>query len=270
MHAYDEILKSSLDVSKYFDLKGQVAIVTGGLGFLGSMFSKGLSENGCHVVIGDLDEEACLKNAEKISKENIRCIGVHLDITDRKSVQRMVDKTIKKFGKIDILVNNVGIDVYGSLEKESLENFKKVCEVNLVGTYNCIQVVTWQMKRQRKGNIINISSIYGLVSPDPGIYGDSGQNSPDVYAATKGGIIQLTRYLAVHLAEYNVRVNCISPGGVFNNQDINFVERYSERVPIQRMARKEELIAPLIFLASEASSYITGHNLIVDGGLTAW
>ncbi len=257
-------------VPNYCDLKGKVIIITGGVGFLGHMFSQGLSDAGCHVVIGDLCENVCIKTAERNSKGKSKSIGIHLDITDPGSIQRTIDKTLKKFGKIDILINNAGIDVSDKLEKDSIENFEKVCDVNLSGTYNCIKMVASQMQSQRKGNIINVGSIYGLVSPDPRVYGDSGQNSPGVYAATKGGIIQLTRYLSVHLAEYNIRVNCISPGGIFNEQDSNFVKHYSERVPMKRMARKEELLAPLLFLASEASSYITGHNLIVDGGLTAW
>ena len=173
-----------------------------------------------------------------------------------------------KEGHIDFLINCAALQITKPFESISVEEFETSLDVNLTGGYRVIKLVSDVFIRQNYGNIINIASIYGVVVSDPNMYGQSGLNNPDVYAASKSGLIHLSKYLAVNLAKYNIRVNCISPAGVFNNQTNEFLEKYLPKVPMGRMMDKEELLGPVQFLLSKSSSYITGHNLMVDGGFT--
>ena len=249
------------------NLKGKVVILTGGSGQIGKGFARALLSYGCRVFIADMKRpEKC---AALFRNKNISFMAT--DVTRQDSVLNTVDLVLKKYRRIDVLVNNAGIGVFTPFEKRTIDEFMSVLKVNLLGTFLYSQaVVTHAMIKQNHGNIINIGSIYGLVSPDPRIYSTSGRNSSEVYAASKAGVIQMSKYLAVHLAKYNIRVNCISPGGVFNRQQKEFVNNYCAKTPLGRMAEPQDLVGALVFLVSDNSKYITGHNLVVDGGFTSW
>lgn len=261
--------KMNVNVMEMFKLDGKVAIVTGATGQLGYQFSAALLEAGANAVLADkisIPREK-LENLKSIGPE---VMAINMDVTQKNSIKNIVKKVVSKFGRIDILVNNAGFAVFTPFEKRSLDEFEKVINVNLKGVFLCSQIVGKQMIKQKSGNMINIGSTYGIVSPDHRIYGKSGRNSSEVYGASKAGVIQITKYLATHLSKYNIRVNCITPGGVFNYQDSEFVKKYSYKTPLGRMANETELKGAVVFLASDASAYVTGHNLVVDGGWTIW
>jgi NAD(P)-dependent dehydrogenase (short-subunit alcohol dehydrogenase family) len=269
-----------------FDLSNQIAIVTGGAGLLGSEFSTTLAEAGAKVVIVDKDGSSGSIIADSLCQSGLEAISIETDITDRRSIQEMVLKTIETFGSPNILVNSAALDPKfdphqaknssfgsGAFEDYPIEAWNKALEVNLTGTFLCCQAVVKSMLEQGSGNIINMSSIYGVVAPDQRLYQREDQAQkykPVYYSVTKAGILGLTRYLAAYYAGKNIRVNAISPGGVFNGHDEEFIQAYSTRAIIGRMAEKDEMNGALLFLASEASAYMTGANLIVDGGWTTW
>jgi len=277
---------SGKSILSRFDLSGQVAIVTGGAGLLGSEFSTTLAEAGAKVVIVDKDSSSSSILAESLRQRDLEVISIETDITDRVSIQEMVFKTIETFGNPNILVNSAALDPKfdphqvkdssfgsGSFEDYPIEAWNQALEVNLTGTFLCCQAVVKPMLEQSKGNIINMSSIYGVVAPDQRLYQREDQApeyKPVYYSVTKSGILGLTRYLAAYYAGKNIRVNAISPGGVFNGHDEEFIKAYSTRAVIGRMAEKDEMNGALLFLASDASAYMTGANLIVDGGWTTW
>ena len=195
-----------------------------------------------------------------------------MDITSEESVEKAIQHIEAQAIKIDTLVNNAGTAVFSNFTQRTKDEFMKVTEVNLFGTFNCInQIADHMLKNNIKGSIINIGSIYGVVSSDPKIYTDCKRINSEVYSATKAGIIQMTNYFAVHLAESKIRVNCVSPGGIYNKQGADFVKNYSERTPAKRMAQPQEIVQAIIYLSdNHLSSYISGQNLLVDGGLTSW
>lgn len=239
-------------MTKLFDLTGKVAVVTGASGFLGRHFVKALEQAGARVIGVDVKSPA-----EK------------LDITDEKAVEAWVEKQ----EKIDILVNSAANQStkFCPLEEFSLSEWEAEMKVNLTGTFLMSRAVGQQMAKQKSGSIINISSIYGVVGPNFSIYkGTAIKGTPLVYSVTKAGIIGMTKYLASYWGAKQVRVNAITPGGVYNQQDKKFVANYSQHVPLGRMAQPKDLLGALIYLASDASSYVTGQNLMVDGGWTAW
>ncbi len=254
-----------------FDVKGKVVVVTGALGQLGTGLIHALAEQGSKIVISDLDNKKCIERAKLINKRygNV-ALGHGCDVSDEQSVQEMFETVIKKFGNIDALINNAGIGVYTPFEERTVEEIQKVVDVNIKGVILCSKAVADHMKKRKTGSIINIASIYGIVSPDKRIYGDSKRNSSEIYGMTKAGIINFTKYLATYLAEYNIRVNAISPGGIFNNQKEFFVRNYINKTPLGRMAKVEDITGAVVFLISDASSYITDNNLVIDGGFTAW
>lgn len=243
----------------YNDLNGKVGVITGGNGRLAQTFYKSLGKRN-RVYLVDVQPGPTNTAQEDLYRS--------LDITDESAVRSTFEELVQKEGRIDFLVNSAALQITNSFEKATVEEFRRCIDTNLIGAYVCIRAAAAVMMRQGSGNIVNICSMYGVVSADPNLYGDSGLNSPDSYAASKGGLIQLTRYLAANLAKHNIRVNALSPGGVFNGQPQDFLAKYASKCPMGRMADREELVGPLEFLLSEASSYITGHNLIVDGGFT--
>jgi len=265
-----------------FSLKEKVAIVTGGTGLLGKQYSTALVESGAKVAVTDLDELECMAFAETLSSSS--CIGIGLDVTDKSSIIRAKNTILEKYGKIDILVNNAAInDMFESpkaaLEQSKFENYplnlwQKSIDVNLTGVFLCSQVIGTEMVKHGSGSIINIASTYGIVAPDQSLYkNERGEQiffKPPAYTATKGAIISFTKYLASYWGEKGVRINTLTPGGVENNQSRFFVESYSKKTPLKRMAMPTDYIGALIFLASDASLYMTGANLIVDGGWTSW
>tara|TARA_B100000029_G_scaffold297437_1_gene290642 strand:+ start:744 stop:1541 length:798 start_codon:yes stop_codon:yes gene_type:complete len=265
-----------MNIDKLFDLSDKVIIITGAAGMLGTQYAYGLSQAGANVVLADIDLKKCQSTEKEIkTKFHTDPMSLKLDLTKPKSISSMTSSVIKKFSKIDVLVNNAAYQGNPKIRSQGFENLKlndwnQAIDVNLTGVFLCCQNIGKKMLKQKSGNIINIASTYGLVGPDQRIYGRSGQNSAAFYAATKSAIINLTRYLAAHWQKTGIRVNTLSPGGVKNNQDYTFQKKYSEKTMLGRMAKKDEYVGPLLYLASDASSYMTGSNLIVDGGWTAW
>jgi 2-deoxy-D-gluconate 3-dehydrogenase len=266
-----------------FNLNGRVAIVTGGAGLLGSEFCRTLAEAGAAVVVADLAAGPAGSVAESLTQAGYRAIPFPLNVTDPASCTALVETTLKEFGRLDILVNSAALDPKvssdgavrdaSSFENYSLEAWKAALEVNLTGMFLTTQAAVKPMKAQDKGSIINICSTYGLVAPDQRIYqkpGQPPQYKPVYYSVTKAGVLGFTRYLAAYYAGTEIRVNALTPGGVYNEQDELFVKNYSSRAIMGRMARGDEMNGALLFLASDASSYMTGGNLVVDGGWTAW
>jgi NAD(P)-dependent dehydrogenase (short-subunit alcohol dehydrogenase family) len=241
------------------DLNNKVGIITGGNGRLGKTFAQGLAaRNRIHLF--DLQPDCDFAGGNIVYHQ--------LDIVREAAISAAVNEIAAGEGRIDFLVNNAALQITHPFETMTVDDFRRSIEVNLNGAYVCIRAVTKGMIERKSGNIVNIGSTHGIVSADPSIYGDSGLNSPDAYAASKAGLIHLTRYLAVHLAKYCIRVNALSPVGVFNDQPKAFLDRYLPKIPMGRMLNREELVGPLMFLLSEASSFVTGHNLVVDGGFT--
>ncbi len=266
-----------------FDLSGKTAIVTGGGGIIGKHFASGLADAGANVAIVDVDINEAQKVANNINqKYGDRAIALHCDITLEDSVSELIQNVINEFGEINILHNNAAgksndLDTFfADFEDYSLEQWKEIMNVNLNGMFIMAKLVGKQMKLQKKGgSIIQTASIYGIMGPDQRIYEgsyylDRQINSPAVYSASKAGVVGLTKYLATYWAKEGIRVNSITPGGVESGQNKTFKKNYSNRIPLGRMAKAEEMVGALIYLASDASSYVTGHNLIVDGGLNAW
>jgi NAD(P)-dependent dehydrogenase (short-subunit alcohol dehydrogenase family) len=200
---------------------------------------------------------------------------IKLNIVKKEEVYGVFEKIFSKFGKIDILVNNAGVNTFDPFEERKEEDFDFVMDVNLKGTFFCIQAFLNLYKKYgcKKGSIINIGSFYGVISPDFRIYTDCLRRNSEVYGATKAGIIQMTKYFAANIADQGIRVNCVSPGGIFNPenpQGDDFIKNYSFRCPMNRMANTEEMVGAIMYFASDAASYTTGQNLVVDGGMTIW
>lgn len=264
-----------------FDLNGKVAIVTGALGLIGKEHCSALIEYGATVIVTDINEVEVNQFVDSLGS---KAIGYSMDITNPESIQKVCDKVYEQFGTIDILVNNAAIndmveDPKSSMELSKFENYpletwEKSIKVNLTGAFLCCQIFGKKMVEQGFGSIINIASTYGIVAPDQSLYIDeTGKQTfykPPAYPVTKAGVIMLTKYLASYWGSLGVRVNCISPGGVENSQNSLFIKKYSEKTPSKRMARKTDYKGALIYLASDASSYTNGANLVVDGGWTIW
>lgn len=256
-----------------FDLSDKVALVTGGAGLLGEMHSEAIVENGGKVVVGDLNFEAAQRVCDNInSKYPNKAFAVRLNVLDKKSIET----TLQLYPNINVLINNAAIDPKvtdkkgpsGPFENLSESEWDLSVDVILKGTFLCSQVFCPHFEKNGGGIVINISSVMGVVSPNQDIYGDF--KKPITYSAAKHGIIGMTKYLATYYAKSNIRVNTISPGGVYVNQSEDFVEKLTNLIPMNRMAKKDEYKGSIVFLCSESSSYMTGHNLIIDGGMTAW
>lgn len=259
-------------------LDGQVAVVTGGAGILGRVFCRALADAGARVAVLDLFAEAAQSAAGEIGES---AAGFACDVADPASVEAAIAAVMARFGRIDVLVNNAATKTgdirafFEPFETYSLDTWREVMGVNIDGMFLMAQAVGREMLKAGSGRIIQTASIYGLVGPDSRIYDGSEYlggpiNTPAVYSASKAAVVGLTRWLATHWADKGIRVNCLVPGGVSSGQNGVFDQRYSERVPMGRMARAEEMAGPMLFLASPASSYVTGQVLAVDGGWTAW
>ena len=275
-----------MTIQEKFDLTGRVAIVTGGVGLLGKEFCKTLAEAGAAVAVVDLNADATKKVADELVAGGYRAIGLATDITKPEAVNAMVAETMKAFGRIDILVNSAGMDpkfdpdaaakgiAPGAFEEYPLDQWNAALNVNLTGTFLVTQACVKQMVAQgKKGSVINICSTYGLNGPDQRLYIKDGKRvayKPVYYTVTKAGMMGFTKYLAAYYAGTEIRVNALTPGGVFNNHEEYFVTNYSAKTILGRMAKKDEMNGALLFLASDASSYMTGNNVVVDGGWTAW
>jgi len=272
------------NVMEKFSMAGSVAIVTGAAGLLGRQFSRTLAQAGAKVLLADLNVNAAQAQADTIRAEGLSAVACSVNVTDPQSTKAMVKKTIDLFGRLDVLVNSAALDPKfdpqnqsaqsaNAFENYSLQSWRDTMDVNLTGMFLVSQAAVVPMLVQEQGVIVNISSIYGLVGPDQSIYCISGEREkfkPVDYSVTKAGVLGLTRYLAAYYAGKNIRVNALTPGGVYNEHDEGFVKNYSARAVMGRMAEIDEMNGAMLFLASNASSYMTGANLIVDGGWTAW
>jgi len=251
-----------------FSCENKVAVITGGAGLLGSEMVKALNEFGAQVYIADADKT---KSLEIAKGTGIRYVP--MDIASETSIQGAFDRIISESGRIDCLVNSAyprTKDWGEKVERVAFSSWKQNVDSHLGGYFICCRKAAEQMKQQGGGTIINLASIYGVVAPDFSLYEGTEMTMPVAYSAIKGGIIALTKYIATYYAQYQVRANVISPGGIFDNQQQAFVEKYSEKTPLGRMGTPFDVAGAVVFLASDASSYITGQNLIIDGGWTAW
>jgi NAD(P)-dependent dehydrogenase (short-subunit alcohol dehydrogenase family) len=266
-----------------FSLEGKSCIITGGAGILGQHFSLGVARAGASVAVVDIELEKAVGLAKVIRDQfGTKAVGVYCDVSSPASVNEMVTSVCDEFGKIDLLHNNAAsksqnLDAFfAPFENYCLDEWRKVMAVNIDGMFLVAQAVGRQMIQQGKGgSIVQTASIYGIVAPDQRIYEgsiylDRKINTPAVYSASKAAVIGLSQYLATYWANRGIRVNTLIPGGAESGQNEEFKRRYSARIPLGRMAEPTEMVGALIYLLSDASSYVTGQNIIVDGGLSVW
>jgi 2-deoxy-D-gluconate 3-dehydrogenase len=279
------------EVPDLFDLTGRVAVVIGGAGLLGAEFCQTLFDAGAKIVAADINNDAvnritaALNEQENPGESAPRAVPVEVDIGSKSSVVNLFQQVSEKYNRVDILVNAAAIDPKfdpralndsdskTGFEDFPLEQWKQALDINLTGIFLCCQAAGKLMVRQGGGVMINISSIYGLVGPDQRIYQSEGnpvRYKPAYYSTSKAGILGFTRYLATYYQKKKIRVNALTPGGIFNDHDPEFVDAYSSRTVLGRMGMSNEMNGALLFLASDASAYMTGSNLVVDGGWTAW
>jgi NAD(P)-dependent dehydrogenase (short-subunit alcohol dehydrogenase family) len=275
-------------VKEFFDLTGKVAIITGGAGLLGRKHAETIAEAGGIPVIADIDSSGTAQACRDISRRyQMDCLGVVTDITRRKSIEELLAQVLERYKQVDILINNAAhnpkVEATGSMEMEwsRFENFpldvwQDDLMVGLTGVFLCCQVIGSAMAARGGGVILNIASDLAVIAPDQRIYRKEGLAEdnqpvkPVTYSIVKSGLIGLTRYLATYWATKNVRVNAISPGGVYNGQSDEFVQKLTNLIPMGRMAQVDEYKGAVLFLVSAASSYMTGGNLIIEGGRTVW
>ena len=272
----------------FFNLKNKIIVITGGSGFLGSEFSSTLSDVGAIPIILDKNKASLELLKKKFIKNKQRGLFFLVDLNNETKVNVVINSIIKKYKKIDCLINAAGLTGEDMLKTDSnffekFENYdfklwQKSLNGNLSSTFILTKSVAKHMLKRKKGSIINIASDVGIISPDHRIYEADKKinykgvnfNTPLSYSVAKSGIISMTRYLATYWAKKGIRVNCVSPAGVYKKHNKKFVKQLSERIPLGRMAKPGELNGAIIYLCSNASSYVTGHNLVVDGGRTIW
>ncbi len=266
----------------YFDLSGSIALLSGGGGFLGRYLAEALGEYGAHVILIDINKEYLKRNTDFLEENGVKTETFVCDVTNEESVFEVVKEIEKRFKKIDIFINALNHkpkteSYFLEFEKYLLSDWTDAIQLHLTGSFLLLQNIGRIMKKNKKGSIVNIASDVGIISPDHRIYKKDVSkdyegvdfNTPLSYSVSKAGLISASRYLATLWAKDGIRVNSVSPAGVYNNQPEKFVEQLSNLIPLGRMAKPEELKSIVVFLASEASSYITGSNIIIDGGRTA-
>lgn len=243
-----------------FSVRNKVIVITGSNGLLGRDIAASLKNEGAMVIGAD------------IRFENKTEDDYEMDITSEISVNSIVEVIVKKYGRIDGWVNNAyprTKDWGNKFEDVSVDSWRQNVDMHLNGYFICCKVVLEQMKKQQAGSLINMSSIYGLVGPDFTVYEGTGMTMPAAYSAIKGGLNNLSRYLAAYYGPFQVRVNTLSPGGIFDNQPEAFVTNYNKKVPLRRMGSPKDIVAAIHYLLSDEAAYVTGHNLLIDGGWTA-
>ena len=266
-----QLATENISIHTLFSLKGKVALVTGGAGRYGQQISGALAEAGATVIIASRSAEKRGSFVEMMRREGWDAHDFSLDLTSEDSVEQLAVEIEGRWQRLDVLFNNAVAVRAESLDQHSVEDWGRAMECNSMGLYRACRIFGGRMAEQRAGSIINVASIYGVVSPEFGIYdGHREMTNPPSYGFAKAGMLQLTRYLAVYFGKYGVRVNSLSPGGLYSPaMPEKFVENYSRRTPLGRMAGPNDLKGAAVFLASDASAYVTGHNLLVDGGYTA-
>ena len=271
-----------------FSLKDKIVVITGGSGFLGSEFALTLSNIGAMPIVLDKNKNSLQLLEKKFKKKKLRGLFFLVDLNNENKVNVAIDLIIKKYKKIDCLINAAGftgqemletnVNFFEKFEKYNFQLWQRLLNENLSSTFLVTKSVAKYMMKRKKGSIVNIASDVGIISPDHRIYEPNKRfnykgvsfNTPLSYSVAKSGIISMTRYLATYWAKKGIRVNCVSPAGVYKKHNKKFVEQLSQRIPLGRMAKSDELNGAIIYLCSNASSYVTGHNLVVDGGRTIW
>ena len=278
--------KPYASVKERFDLTGRVAFITGGGGLLGPMHAEAIAELGGIPVLADIDHDRARAAASRISKSlGVRAVAEKVDITDAADIEKVVRRVEKEIGPIGILINNAandpkvgagGIENPTRVEKFPIAIWDADLAVGLTGTFLCCQMIGSAMAKRRSGVILNISSDLGIVAPDQRLYERPGTSremqpvKPITYSVVKHGVIGITKYLATYWATEGVRVNALAPGGVLAGQSAEFLENVSSRIPLGRLAARDEYKGAVAFLCSDASSYVTGAVLVADGGRTVW
>lgn len=253
-----------------FDIRGQVFLVTGATGLLGSCLCRGLASFGASVLVGGRDLGRAESLARELQAQNLNATAVYLDLGDDGSIDEAVRASVARYGHIDCLVNNAISHLPGNVESYSIPDWEASMRIDATGFFRVTQQVLNVMIPQHHGNIINISSVLGLVGPDPRLYPQGLDEMRPHYFFVKAGVVGFMRYLAVAYAQQGIRVNAISPGGFAPTDGSTSNEKFAKQVPMGRLASPDEFLGAVVYLASPASSYVTGHNLIVDGGYSAW
>ena len=265
------------DIKTLMSLKGRTALITGATGKIGQEMAQTVAELGGNLILVDLPGSNFKKIEQKIlDKHNISINNIACDLEDEKSRQDLIDIVNKDPEELNIIINNAAFvgdtNLKGwisDFESQDLDTWRRAFEVNLTAIFHLSKGLVGKLKNSKSSSIINISSIYGVNGPDLTLYENTEMGNPAAYASSKGGLVQFTRWLATSIAP-NVRVNCISPGGVLRDQPTEFIKRYETRTPLKRMASEEDLKGIIAYLASDLSTYVTGQNIVVDGGWTAW
>lgn len=254
-----------------YSVEDKNVVITGGCGLIGKALVKSFQERGARILVADIAKTEPEKFASEFDKN---VWGVDSDVSTAEGVKNLLDEAISKLGKVDVLINNHQFKPQGFLEAQA-ENFPEelwddILGVNLKGTFLMCRDFGNHMLENGKGSIINFASTYGVVSSNPALYADNSMGNPLAYTASKGGVIALTKYLGSYWAKRGVRVNAVTPHGVWNNHEDEFVRRFSAMSPMDRLSQADEVVGGVIYLASDASSYVTGSNLLIEGGWTAW
>lgn len=258
-------------------MKGRVSLITGGAGHLGYTMATALAEVGSGIVIVDIEQEKTQALADKLAQQfGVDAIGFGTDLADESDIRGIPDRVEATLGRLDVVINNAALggttDLSGwtvPFEQQSSDTWRNALEVNLTAVFNLTQAALPLLKASGHGSIINVASIYGILGPDLRLYEGLNMGNPAAYAASKGGLIQFTKWCATVLAP-EIRANAITPGGVFRNQPEEFVARYVTRTPVARMAREDDFVGAVVYLASDLSAYVTGQNIVIDGGWSVW
>ena len=258
---------------RIFRLDGKVAVVTGGAGLIGQQICRAFAEAGAKVFIGEVNVADAEKLKEDLISDGLSVEVLVIDITEVRAIEKGVRTVLDREKKIDIWVNNAyprTSDWGARIEDIKPDSFRKNVDMHMNGYFFCCQLVLDRMKESGQGILINMGSHYGVLGPNFSVYDGTEMTMPAAYSMIKGGIVNLTRYLATYYAKFGIRVNAVCPGGIFDNQNPVFVDKYNALTPMNRMGKPEEIAAPILFLCTEAASYITGQILMVDGGLSSW
>lgn len=264
-------------IEQLINLSGRVAMITGGAGHIGRAAASTLAELGADIVLVDINSDALEQASLELTKEyGCKVLNVVIDMESNVQIESICETITKEFNQLDIVINNAAFVGASGLQgwvtdfaNQTVETWRRAIEVNLTAPFSIVQSCLPLLQNSSQPSVINIGSIYGVLGPDMSLYEGTNMGNPAAYAASKGGLTQLTRWLATVLGP-NIRVNTISPGGVSRGQDAKFIERYIERTPLKRMATEEDFKGSIAYLASDLSSYVTGQNLIVDGGWSTW